>query len=347
MKNLRRNRVFYVTFLLAFIFPLFFLHAHALKLSSSEISVEQNQVHWKMKVHLNDFNQKYLGVEIEDLKQQLKSRVGIQQLQQECPLVHLSSNQDLPQEVVSLDFTFDCPRKIQEIDLSYGLFYGDLNHQHLLKWQAADGVRSFTFSQSQSEYHLKFQSSITDSILSFLKMGFEHILMGYDHLLFVFALILGARRGKELIVWVSSFTLAHSLTLALASLKIIHLPSRFVETTIAVSILVVALKEFFLSEERASRGNSWLVFLFGLIHGLGFSSVLSEAGLTRENLWIPLLSFNVGVELGQCGMVLLVFPVLVFLKKKVIAYQKIIKNPLLILIQGVSLFWIFQRVFGD
>ncbi len=137
-------------------------------------------------------------------------------------------------------------------------------------------------------------------LATFFRVGVEHILQGWDHLAFLLALIVGSRRVKTLVGVVTAFTLAHSITLALAATGVIDLPSRFVEIAIALSIAYVACENLLRREAR----NPWIeAFGFGLLHGLGFAGFLAEA-LEGENLLVTaLLGFNLGVEAGQLAVV--------------------------------------------
>lgn len=149
---------------------------------------------------------------------------------------------------------------------------------------------------------------------SFFPLGIEHILTGYDHLLFLLALMLRGGGLWSLLKIITAFTIAHSITLALAALDVVVLPSALVESVIALSIAYVALENLL---PRYAVSRRWAVsFLFGLVHGFGFSSVLREIGLPKENLLLSLLNFNLGVEAGQLTVVLLVVPILMRLKSK-------------------------------
>ena len=136
-------------------------------------------------------------------------------------------------------------------------------------------------------------------LLEFLGLGLAHILTGYDHLLFLFCLLVVSRKVGTALKTITCFTVAHSITLLLSTLDLVHLPSRVVEPMIAASIVFVALENLFRSEP--GRGRLLLVFGFGLIHGLGFASALRELGVgaAGTEVALPLFSFNLGVELGQ------------------------------------------------
>ena len=141
---------------------------------------------------------------------------------------------------------------------------------------------------------------------AFVWHGIEHIVGGYDHLLFVFALILIVRSTRALVWTVTAFTLAHSITLALATLGVVHVPGPPVEAAIAFSILVLASEIVRLRRGESSVTARWpwvIAFCFGLLHGFGFAGALSEIGLPSGDIPLALFAFNVGVELGQLAFI--------------------------------------------
>lgn len=141
---------------------------------------------------------------------------------------------------------------------------------------------------------------------AFVGHGVEHILLGYDHLLFVLALMLIVRSTKALVLTVTAFTAAHSITLALATLGLVHPPGPPVEAAIAFSIVLVAAEIVRLrrGEPSLTARRPWVIaFGFGLLHGFGFASALSEIGLPGDDIPLALLAFNVGVELGQLAFI--------------------------------------------
>ena len=132
--------------------------------------------------------------------------------------------------------------------------------------------------------------------------GIEHILFGFDHLLFVLALILIVRDGRVLLWTITAFTVAHSITLSLATLGVVHVPGPPVEAMIALSIMLLACEIVRLRYGQISLTSRWpwiVAFSFGLLHGFGFASALTDIGLPQGDIPLALLSFNVGVEIGQ------------------------------------------------
>jgi hydrogenase/urease accessory protein HupE len=182
---------------------------------------------------------------------------------------------------------------------------------------------------------------------TYLKLGVDHILLGVDHLLFVLALILIARNTRQLIKAITAFTVAHSITLAAATLGFVHVPPKPVEAAIALSIAFVAL-EIIRAREGApgvAARAPWIVaFAFGLLHGFGFAGALSEIGLPAGHIPVALLFFNVGVEIGQPLFVAVVLSLaaLVRLGRRPLPHWAGLVPPYLI--GSVAMFWVIQRV---
>jgi hypothetical protein len=177
----------------------------------------------------------------------------------------------------------------------------------LARIELLDG-RELTMIARPSQPFLTIAGSQTSLqvALTYTKEGIRHIAFGFDHLLFVFALLVIVKGGWMLLKTVTAFTLAHSITLALATLGVVQPARPPVETAIAMSILFLAPE--ILRDQRGETSftlqHPWIVaFVFGLLHGFGFSSVLIDAGLPRSELPLALLSFNVGVEIGQLAFV--------------------------------------------
>lgn len=188
-----------------------------------------------------------------------------------------------------------------------------------------------------------FEDEGSSSVFRYLKVGFIHIIPeGLDHILFVIGLFLLAARFRPLLIQVTCFTLAHTLTLGLSIYGVISLPSSVVEPLIALSIAFVALENVFTSKIRPWRPV--LVFLFGLLHGLGFAGVLSEIGLPRDEFLFALVFFNVGVELGQVSVIVAAF-VLIGLFRKKEWYRARLTIPLSCIIGLVGLYWTVERIF--
>jgi hydrogenase/urease accessory protein HupE len=182
---------------------------------------------------------------------------------------------------------------------------------------------------------------------AYLRMGFDHILSGADHLLFVLGLLLLVRGLRPLVLTITAFTLGHSITLSLAALGLTNLPSSLIEVVIALTILVLALE--LVREEGAReswmRRRPWVMSsVFGLLHGLGFASALREIGLPEHEIPFSLLSFNIGIELGQLFFVFGVLALRRLLSGRLRAAPRWISDVPAYAMGSLSTFWIFQRV---
>lgn len=180
-------------------------------------------------------------------------------------------------------------------------------------------------------------------VRQYLTLGFTHILpKGLDHILFVLGLFLLSRRLKPLLLQVTAFTVAHTVTLAMTIYGVVSLPPSVVEPLIALSIVYVAVENLFTRELHPWRVA--LVFAFGLLHGMGFAGVLSELGLPRSEFLPALIAFNVGVEAGQLAVIALAF-LAVGLFRDRSWYRRAVVVPASCLIAAVGLYWSVQRVF--
>jgi len=216
----------------------------------------------------------------------------------------------------------------------------------LITWQG--GSQSFSFADQTrvAEITIKPTTSTTStvntsiSVGSFFFLGVEHIVTGYDHLLFLLALILCGGNLIQLLKIITAFTLAHSITLAAAALNIITLPSVLVEAVIALSIAYVAFENLY---PRYAISKRWTIsFVFGLMHGFGFSSVLRDIGLPQDNLIWSLLNFNLGVEAGQLAAVVLVLPVLFWLRKT--TWEAKVVRVVSAIVMGVGIALFIERI---
>src|SRR6185295_1710814 len=178
----------------------------------------------------------------------------------------------------------------------------------------------------------------------YLQLGFHHIIPGgLDHILFVSALCLLSNKVKTILWQATAFTVAHSVTLALSMKNIIVVPPAITEPIIAMSIVFVAVENIMFSELKAWR--ILIVFIFGLIHGMGFASALNEIGLPPNKFYTSILAFNAGVELGQAAIIVIIFSSLVALWGKKTWYRERIVYPLSAVIAIVAGYWTISRLF--
>jgi hydrogenase/urease accessory protein HupE len=197
-------------------------------------------------------------------------------------------------------------------------------------------------------FSLKPSPGPWEVVTTYTLLGTEHILAGIDHLLFVMALVMIVKGARRLLITITAFTVAHSITLALATLDVVHIPGPPVEATIALSIVFVASEILHLRQGReglAAR-KPWLVaFSFGLLHGLGFAGALAEVGLPQNAIPLALLFFNIGVEIGQLLFIAAILQ-LIYMSRKYLGGQIVQNVPLVTAygIGGVASFWVIERV---
>jgi hypothetical protein len=178
--------------------------------------------------------------------------------------------------------------------------------------------------------------------LRLIPTGFTHILpAGLDHVFFMLGLFLMASTRRALLLQVSAFTLAHSLTLALGAFGAVSIPSRIIEPLIAASIAFIAIENIFATS--VSRWRIFVVFVFGLLHGLGFAGAMADLGLSGRHLVASLVGFNAGVELGQLAVILAASLVVRALRLPVDAERQFVLRPASAAIALMGLFWAFER----
>ena len=240
------------------------------------------------------------------------------------------------------------------------LFDVDPSHRGLVQWVAPgnDTAQALVFGTESAEQTLALQpTGAWQTLKQYIVDGVWHIWIGYDHILFLLSLLLPAvllRRANqwepaptlkgsfvEVLKVVTAFTLAHSITLSLAALGVISLPSRLVESVIAASVVLAALNNL----RGTIEGKRWVMaFVFGLIHGFGFASVLADLGLPQNALVLALVGFNVGVELGQLTIVAVFLPI-AFALRRTWFYRVGVLTGGSILVAMLASWWLAQRLF--
>jgi hydrogenase/urease accessory protein HupE len=222
----------------------------------------------------------------------------------------------------------------------------------LVRVQMLDGTYSTTLVRPSKPWiEIATSRSSLEVATAYLMHGIEHILFGYDHLLFVLALILIVRRGRVLLITVTAFTIAHSITLSLATLGVVHVPGPPVEATIALSILLLACEIIRSEQGQASLTAKWpwlVAFSFGLLHGFGFASALAEIGLPQGDIPLALFAFNVGVETGQLIFIAVVLGALrcVRLTKVPVAVERHARLVTIYAIGIMAAYWFVERLAG-
>jgi hydrogenase/urease accessory protein HupE len=228
-----------------------------------------------------------------------------------------------------------------QLQMNYDLFLPGVNTARCLAQVFRDGkVDNIVFTPTAKNAAL-IDAPILQQISSFVELGIEHIFTGYDHILFLVSLLMLGGGLRYLVKVVTAFSISHSITLTLAVLNIVSVPSRWVEIAIALSIAYIAAENLCCKQPNLARWQ--LAFGFGLIHGLGFSSALQELELPRSNLAASLLSFSAGIEIGQISIVLLTYLCLSYLRKFPwdLTIRRLISSGVIVM----SLIWFWERAF--
>lgn len=241
-------------------------------------------------------------------------------------------------------FTSDVPRSTQALTMAWGQGYGEI----VIRQQGVDEPYTgfLVGGEVSPPIAIYGGAALTgwETFVGYIPVGFDHILpKGLDHILFVLGLFFLSLRMGALLWQVTAFTAAHTVTLALGALGIVNVPGSIVEPIIAASIVYVAVENIF------SNGlNKWrpiVVFAFGLLHGLGFASVLGDFGLPTGQFIPALLGFNIGVELGQLTVIAIAFLAVGLLFGSKSWYKSYIANPASAVIALVGAYWVIERVF--
>jgi len=257
-------------------------------------------------------------------------------------------------------FSGHCEELGRLVRVAYDLMFDiDAQHRALVDFRRDESSYSGVMTPDTKvvEFDLG-TNNLRAIILSYIQQGAHHIWIGYDHILFLVTLLLSAVLTRTERKWlpvedfsaafwstakvVTAFTLAHSVTLSVAAFGLVELPSRLVESVIAASIVVAAINNLYPVVTR----RLWVMaFVFGLMHGFGFASVLNEFGLPPDRKLTALLSFNVGVELGQLAIVVGILPFL-YLARKSLAYTRVVMPVGSLVIAVVAVIWLVERATG-
>ncbi|WP_432695304.1 HupE/UreJ family protein [Marinobacterium sp. YM272] len=261
----------------------------------------------------------------------------------ETPSISVTDNSDLSVARESvIHYSVNAEKPITSIRFHWPEEYG--NSVFKVN-QKGDSIATLWVNSGEQSDTVRLDAVNQDqSLLDYVVIGFEHILpMGLDHILFVIGLYLLSQKISALLWQVTAFTVAHTLTLALATLGIISLSPSIVEPLIAASISFVALENLF--HHRITKFRVAIVFLFGLLHGLGFAGVLSEIGLNPSAFIPSLISFNIGVELGQLAVITGMYLAFGWWLGRTSYWENWFRKPLSILIALVGIYWFIDRIF--
>ena len=354
--------------------------AHALKQSYIFLTIDDDAITGRVEMTIADVNQaltlqlptdgsvskKELAAHIPTLKAYYADRVKID-------LAGLVLGEfaivDLPlAQYVSMAFAFENLTPLPDaINYEYNILFDiDPDHRGFVvienDWRSGtfneEGNIALVFSPDETRRSLDLTTStVMNGYFEMVKLGIHHIWEGIDHVLFLLALLLPSvmyrpqkdwlakQKFREAFMYVvkivTVFTLAHTITLSAATLSLVSLPSRFVESIIAISIAITALDILY----PIFRSRIWMiVFTFGLFHGFGFASVLAEYAIPTSYMTFSLLAFNLGVEIGQVAIVAVVFPML-YLLRNFWMYQQVVLRGGAAAMIIVSLYWFIERGF--
>lgn len=292
-----------------------------------------------------------LRVELEDtpdsLREYFQATVRVATWDKTCDLLSVTRTAFPKSGNMLFHLTFRCPQDVTDLAITSVSFLDlDESHVQFARFARKEDPRKFlreaVLTVKQKVFHIPDVhgdgSATLDRASAFLKLGMEHLLTGYDHILFLLTVIIGMSL-KETIKAITSFTLAHSLTMALAFLGLVSLSSNVVEPLIALTIVYVAAENVF----RTSVQRRWLLtFAFGLVHGLGFVGALQEITVSREELLLSLVTFNLGIELGQLAVIVVAMPVMSWLCARPSGGQ--LRRAFSLGVGALGVLWLTQRI---
>lgn len=303
-------RLVAIAFVLVVILRNGLAEAHAIGVSRGVYRVAPGGVHAELVLARGELAALAPSVDAEGLRATILDGVRVTAETAPCAGL-LDGVRAAAEDGVAIDVTYTCPQARHvtvHVPLLDKLTHG---HRHIARIEAGD-VRDVLLFRGATTFSAEASVEAKPTFLGFVRMGVEHILTGYDHLVFLFALVLVGGRVRSILAVVSAFTLAHSITLAIAALGLWSPPPSIVEPAIALSIAYVGMENFVLRRpERRWR----LTFAFGLVHGFGFAGALREIALPRGEMASALVGFNAGVELGQVGVLAMALPVLGLLRR--------------------------------
>lgn len=365
-------------FLFAAIFVARPAHAHKPSDSYLSLEVEGAIVHVRWDIALRDLDYaigldkdtdgKITWGEVDRARAQIIGYATTRLTLKDCPFAEPSAGSPAPLAITAhsdgtyavLRFDARCSAAPTALEVGYELFFDvDPQHRSILRVDAGGATRTHTLSARErtTTFDLR-ESGRGKQLASIVKEGILHIWQGYDHILFLLALLLPSvlRRGDDekwkpvpalrpavmdVLRIVTAFTIAHSITLSLAALGVVTLPSRLVESAIAASVVLAALNNL----RPIMRQDRWMAaFLLGLMHGFGFSSTLQDLDLPRSSLVSTLFGFNLGVEIGQIAIVAVFVP-LAFAARKSDAYRKVGLVAGSVVILALATVWLIERAF--
>lgn len=251
--------------------------------------------------------------------------------------------QALGRDYAVIHLAYDCPGvDAGNLLIRFDVFFddNDVSHRNIVNYTLAGSTGTFIFSAEDRELHAG-EDHLLGRVARFVTLGFAHILAGMDHILFIVALLLGSRSLGSLLKIASAFTAAHSVTLVLTALGWLSLPSQIIEPLIALSITYVAIENLVMPKASSRLA---VVFGFGLLHGMGFASALQFSGDGGWLMLLSLVTFNIGIEVGQALIILTVFPALLLVRR--VQWASVAQGLATSIVSVVGLVWFVERLAG-
>jgi len=244
--------------------------------------------------------------------------------------------------ILDAEIVYEFPQEVTQLRVTSTLYeITRPGHEHLTSANLNGTIHEAVLNaENPTALFSSGGATIVETFWSFFRLGVMHIFTGYDHLAFLVGLLIVTTSLGSLVKIITSFTVAHSITLALATFNIVVLPSRLTESVIALSIVYVALENL-LGVRAIQRYR--ITFLFGLAHGFGFSNVLREMDLSRLHLGLSLFSFNFGVEIGQLTFVLVLFPMILYITS--VGWRPQFQKAVSLVVMCLATYWFVQRAF--
>jgi hydrogenase/urease accessory protein HupE len=314
--------------------------AHDVTRSDSKIEIAGREVHVALTLNVKELQPPSIPFDAQRVFDEVRQHYFVRS-PAEPEDTRLEGASVIGGPLVQLRIVYTFPQDIKTLDVRSTLYeVMPPGHQHMMNVRLNGFVHEAILEAGRPEVMFDAaRRSKLQVVWQFVRLGVEHIFTGYDHLAFLLGLLVATATIGSLVKIVTSFTIAHSITLALATFNLVSLPTRLTESLIAVSIAYVAAENLF--EFRLMK-RYYITFLFGLVHGFGFSSVLREMDLPRSSMAISLFSFNAGVEIGQITFVLLIFPLV---QDLVSSGWTRLKPAVSIGVACLAVYWFVQRAF--